>query len=101
MAKKMKEVSYHRKQPKNANIIDDLAEIAKRCDEKVIDGLIHVTGFKVSEIEEAFTALGWEHEIDFNGFQWDFWLYLKKGDRVTVASGCGYWGTSYQINEKD
>ena len=56
----------------------------------------------LSELEELLTELGFEKgEFDCNGWQYDFWLYMKSGTFGDVCiSGSAYYG-NYTIMKEE
>jgi len=56
-----------------------------------------------TEVTEYMESLGYEHEMDSNGWQQDFWItYTKKGAPTYMYSGCWYYGGhDFSLEETD
>jgi hypothetical protein len=55
-----------------------------------------------SVIVEYFESLGFEKDdMDSNGWDYDFWIYMHKGDEKITITGSGYYGNIEVNRETD
>jgi hypothetical protein len=54
-----------------------------------------------SKVTDYLKELGYEEDLDFNGWQWDYWIYYRqKGCKTLVLCGSGYYGGQVFMEEE-
>lgn len=62
------------------------------------DSLKVSNNISLDQIVTALEKEGWKAgDFDSNGWDWDFWCPMSKGDVRVVISGSGYYGTYKSI----
>ena len=76
---------------KNKNILEEIRDYAQNPNK---DGKSWEAGHvPIQEIINIMESEDWkEEEFDSNGWQYDWWLTMSKGNIVATFSGSGYYG---------